>query len=370
MIFTYRPEFVHTWGGKSYHSQVNLNRLSNRESLAMVTHLLGTENIESDLENLILEKTEGVPFFIEEFLKSLKDLKIIEKKDNTYQLAKNVKCLTIPSTIQDVIMARVDSLPEGAKEVLQTGSVIEREFSYELIKQVSGLSERELLSRLSLLKDAELLFERGIYPESTYIFKHALTQEVVYDSILTRRQKQLHEEIGNAIEQLYKDNLHEHYGILVEHFISSENYLKGAKYCRLVGRKAQKAGSFDDAIVYGEKQVVCLEKLPQTDDVEKNLIDARTKIGLYYAQLGQFVKAKAAVDPIVDLAVKLNYKKRISQIYCIIAVYANWIEEDISKALVNLEKALKIGEELKDIPTLVLANSYMGSFQCWNCEFT
>ncbi|KKM61001.1 hypothetical protein LCGC14_1536140 [marine sediment metagenome] len=147
MIFTYRPEFVHTWGGKSYLNQITLNRLSNRESLAMVTHLLGTKNIGWDLENLILEKTEGVPFFIEEFLKSLKDLKIIEKKDTTYRLAKDVKGLTIPSTIQDVIMARVDSLPEGAKKVLQSGSVIEREFSYELIKQVSGLSERELLSR-------------------------------------------------------------------------------------------------------------------------------------------------------------------------------------------------------------------------------
>jgi predicted ATPase len=254
----------------------------------MVTHLLGTKNIDRDLENLILEKTEGVPFFIEEFLKSLKDLKIIKKKDNTYQLAKDVKGLTIPSTIQDVIMARVDSLPEKAKAVLQSGSVIEREFSYELIKQVSGLSERELLSRLSLLKDAELLFERGIrlsllkdaellfergiYPESTYIFKHALTQEVVYDSLLTRRKKQLHEEIGNAIEQLYKDNLNEHYGILVEHFISSENYEKGAEYCRLAGRKAEKAGSIDDAISYGEKQVAGLEKLPHIDEVEKNLI--------------------------------------------------------------------------------------------------
>ena len=151
--------------------------------------------------------------------------------------------------------------------------------------------------------------------------------------------------------------------------INGENYEKGAKYCRFAGRKAQKAGSFGDAIVYGEKQVACLEKLPQTDDVEKHLIDARTKIGLYYAQLGQIVKAKAAVDPIVDMAVKLNYKKRISQIYLIIGIYTWWIEEDISKVLVNLEKALKIGKELKDIPTLVLTNSWMGSFQSFNCEF-
>jgi len=88
LIFTYRPEFVHTWGGRSYHNQVTLNRLSNRDSLAMATHLLGTEHIDRDLVELILEKTEGVPFFIEEFLQSIKDLKIIEKMKNKYQLAK------------------------------------------------------------------------------------------------------------------------------------------------------------------------------------------------------------------------------------------------------------------------------------------
>ncbi len=133
LISTSRPELVHTWGAKSYHSQVNLIRLSNRESLLMAADLLGTENIDNHLEELILEKTEGVPFFIEEFLKSLKDLKIIERKNDTYHLAKDIHELTIPSTIQDVIMARVDSVNEGAKEVLQTGSVIEREFTYELI---------------------------------------------------------------------------------------------------------------------------------------------------------------------------------------------------------------------------------------------
>ncbi len=223
MIFTYRPEFVHTWGGKSYHNQVNLNRLSNRESLAMVTHILGTEEMDRDLEDLILDKTEGIPFFIEEFIRSLKDLEIIERKNNRYCLAKDIQDLKIPSTIQDVIMARVDSLPDRAKEVLQTGSAIEREFSYDLIKQVTDLPEKELMSNLSALKDSELLYERGIYPQSTYIFKHALTREVVYDSVLTKKKNILHDEIGNAFEELYKEYIDEHYGVLAEHYLAREN---------------------------------------------------------------------------------------------------------------------------------------------------
>ena len=169
----------------------------------MVSHLLLTEELEAELEEFILEKTEGVPFFIEEFIRSLNDLKLIEKEDHKCRLAKDIQDVTIPSTIQDVIMARVDSLPEGAKEVLQTGSAIEREFTYDLIKRLKDLPEPQLLSHLSVLKDSELLYERGIYPETTYVFKHALTRDVVYESILTKKKKRLHEEIGNAVEELY-----------------------------------------------------------------------------------------------------------------------------------------------------------------------
>jgi len=369
LIFTYRPEFVHTWGGKSYHSQVNLNHLSNRESLTMVNYLLGSEDIDIDLEELILEKTEGVPFFIEEFIRSLQDLNIIERKDNKYHLVKDIQKVTIPSTIQDVIMARVDSLPEIAKEVLQTGSVIEREFSHELIRRVTGLPEQELLTSLSALKDSELLYERGIYPHSTYIFKHALTQEVVYDSILIKRKKQLHEEIGNAIEELYKDNIYEYYGIVAEHFIESENYEKGAEFSRLAGRKAGKGASFTDAIAYCEKGVACLERLPVTAEIQKKIIDARATLGMYYNQINNFVLSKEAVEPIVELAFKLNYKRRIAQIYTIIGTHSYAIEEDFPQALKQLKEAIKFAKETNDLISLLMANHWMGHVLADNCEF-
>ena len=369
LIFTYRPEFVHTWGAKSYHNQLTLHRLSNRESLEMVTSILGTREIERALEELILEKAEGVPFFIEEFIKSLKDLKIIERKDNSYQLIKDIHQVAIPSTIQDVIMARVDSLPERAKEVLQTGSVIEREFSYPLINRVTGLPEKELLSYLSALKDSELLYERGIYPQSNYIFKHALTREVVYDSILAKRKKKLHEEIGNAIEELYKDNLSEHYEVLAEHYFLGENYLKGAEYSRLAGRKAEKAASFNDAIAHAKKRVTSLERIPQTEGVQKQVIDARTALGLYMAQMNHFTEAKEAINPIIDLAIKHNYKRRLCQIYTILGAYHFFVGENFPEAFKVWEEALKISEEVKDIVTSVLANYYFGCGLGSNCEF-
>jgi len=369
LIFTYRPEFVHTWGNKSYHSQVNLNRLSNRESLSMAAHLLNVEEIDGDLENLILEKTEGVPFFVEEFVRSLKDLNVIERKDSKYCLARDVRAVAIPSTIQEVIMARVDSLPEGAKEVLQTGSVIEREFSYELIKRVSSLPGKELLSQLSVLKDSELIYERGIYPQSTYIFKHALTREVVYDSILTRKKKDLHEKIGNAIEDLYKGNLIEHYGVLVEHFSESENYEKAAEYSKLAGNKAQNAAAFNEAIAYGKKRTACLERIPRTEDVEKQIIDARATLGMHYNQANNFLLSKQAVEPIVKLAFKSNYKRRIAQIHTIIGTYIYAIEEDYPKALKHFQEAINVAKKSNDLISFVMANHFMGHLYADNCEF-
>ena len=369
LIFTYRPEFVHTWGRKSYHNQLTLHRLSNRESLEMVNHILGTKEIEKTLEELILDKTEGVPFFIEEFIKSLKELKIIERKENAYGLSKGFQYMTVPSTIQDVIMARVDSLPEGAKDVLQTGSVIEREFSYPLINCIIGLPEKELLSYLSILKDSELLYERGIYPQSNYVFKHALTREVVYDSILAKRKKKLHEEIGNAIEELNRDNLNEYYEVLAEHHFLGENYSKAAEYSRLAGRKAEKTASLNDAIAHTKKRITSLERSPQTEDVEKQIIDARAVLGLYMTQMNYHVEAKEAIDPIIDLAISHDYKKRLSQIYTILGTYHWSVEENYPEAFEALEKALKISEEVKDIVSLVLASYWFGVALGCNCEF-
>jgi len=369
LIFTYRPTSILTWGAKSYHNQVILNRLSNRESLTMVDSILETNNIHSDLEELILEKTEGVPFYIEEFIRTLKDLKVIEKRDNQYTIVKDVKEISIPSTIHDVIMSRVDALPQGAKEVLQAGSAIEREFSYDMIQKVTELPERELLSSMSVLKDAELLFERGIYPDSSFIFKHALTRDVVYDSLFAKRKKKLHEEIGNTIEELYKENIDEHYGVLAEHFIISQNYEKGAKHFRLAGRKAEKTASLNDAIAYTGQAIGAFEKLPQTDNICKQIIDARTVLGLYMFQLFYFVAAKEAIDPIFEIAINIGYKKKVSQIYTILGAYSQWIEEDFSKAFKYLEEALETSMEIGDIVAQFFANQWLGFAWFHNCDF-
>jgi class 3 adenylate cyclase/tetratricopeptide (TPR) repeat protein len=274
LIFTYRPEFVHTWGGRSYHSQVNLNRFSNRESLVMASHLLNTGYLDRGLEDFILEKTEGIPFFIEEFTRSLKDLNIVESRDGGCYLKKGVQDITVPATIQDLIMARIDSLPEGAKEVLQTGSAIEREFSYALIGRVMGIPEQELLTHLSVLKDSELLYERGIHPQSTYIFKHALTQEVAYDSLVKRRRRDIHARIARGMEELYADRIEEHFEMLSHHFEQSGHAAKAVDYLILAGEKSNKHNAVQAASAFFQKAL----ELSENEGIE---LAAETKVRVH-----------------------------------------------------------------------------------------
>ncbi len=285
LIFTYRSEFVHTWGAKSYHSQVMLNRLSNRESLIMVSHLLGTEELDKDLEEFILEKTEGVPFFIEELIRSLKDLKIIERENNRYRITKDIKEVTIPATVQDVIMARVDSLPEGTKGLLQTISAVGREFGYDIIKRLTDLAEQELLSHLSVLKDSELLYERGIYPQSTYVFKHALTQEVAYNSLLLKRRKEIHAQIGGVIEALYPDRPEEYYELLAYHYGRSASTDKAVQYLDLANQKSIKLNAMEEAKTYFEEAMALLDTLPETEENRQRRISLLVRQGEAFMQL-------------------------------------------------------------------------------------
>ena len=370
LIFTYRPEYLQAWAARSYHNQINLNRLSNRECLAMASYHLNMAELDRDLENLILEKAEGIPFFIEEFIKSLKNLDLIARKGNKYYLKENASAISVPTTIQDVILARVDKLSDAAKEVLQAGSVIEREFSYELIKKVVAIEDQELMSYLSTLKDAELLNERGIYPDLTYIFTHALTREVVYNSILNKRRKNWHSVVGEAIEELYKEKISENYGLLVEHFYLSERYEKAGQYSKLASRKALKSAAVVDAIEYSNKLIASLENLPRTDETQRKIIDARSKLGLNFIELNFFHDANMAIEPIFELTEKIDYKKRIPQIYTVMGAVQFCVEETFQTAFKYLETALQISEELDDIASIVYANYWLGYAFAVNCEFS
>ncbi len=359
LIFTYRPEFVHTWGGRSYHSQVNLNRLSNRESLMMVSHLLGTGELDKDLEELVLEKTEGVPFFIEELISSLKDQRIIEKKDTKCYLAKDIGDVTVPSTIQDVIMARVDSLSEGAKGLLQTGAVAGRKFGHDLIKRVTDLSEEELWSHLSVLRDSELLYERGIYPQSTYVFKHALTQEVAYNTLLHKRRRETHEKIGKAMEQIYADRLEEFYEILAYHSMQGEDWQRAYRYNLQAGLKALSLSVYEEAQRYFEAALSALQKLPDTRARIEQEIDLRFNMRSSLFPLGRHDDWADHVRAGEALAKEIGDKVRLAKAYNYLSSH-HWFYHRHREAIELCEEGLRLAEAAGDFSVQISTMFHLG----------
>ena len=369
LIFTYRPEFVPSWKPKSYQRQINLNLLSNQECLMMVHNLLDTEFIDNDLKSLILEKTEGIPFFIEELVKSLIEIKVIKKIDNRYHLINKDQGISIPSTIQEIIMARVDSQPESAKILLQVGSVIEREFPSDLIMQVAELDKNRFLDTINILKDSELLYERGIFPNSVYVFKHALTQEVIYRSILSKNKKALHVKIGCAMEKIYEKNLNEYCGLLARHFIEGQNYDKGAQYSEMAAKVANMAASSTEAFRHSLNRIFCLEHLPPSDLTKKQIIDARAALAAYYINYAHIAEAYKIVAPIADLTEQINYIKRLPIIYTTLGVYAIAHEENFPKSLKYLNDSLKISEEIQNPISSFLTLWNLGLHYSWDCQF-
>jgi tetratricopeptide (TPR) repeat protein len=264
----------------------------------------------------------------------------------------------------------VDALPEGAKELLQVGSLIEREFSYRLIKAAMHLPEEDLLRRLSVLKDAELLYERGLFPDSTFVFKHALTREVVYETLLERKKKDLHVDIGQAIEEVYKENLEEMYGALADHFEQGGDYEKAAQYFLLAQERSRRTSTFTEAIAFSKKAVACLEKLPTTIEVQKRVIDARVALANNCMRLNHYVEARDAVDPVVDLVHQLDYRKSLPTIYCVKAAYLyNFEERYVDEARHYLMEAQKLALEEKDYLSLVYAYLHEGIAHNFDNEF-
>src|SRR5499433_3625752 len=238
LLVNYRPEYRHGWGQKTYYTQLRLAPLGKAEAEELLAFLLGNDNALKPLKQLILEKTEGTPFFLEEVVQTLVEEGVLRGERGHYRLEITPTALHISPTVQGVLAARIDRLATDEKELLQQLAVIGRVFPLSLVKHVVMRPEDELYRVLSSLQSKEFLYEQPALPEVEYRFKHALTQEVAYGTVLHDRRKDLHERTGRAIEALYTDDLEAHYSELAHHYQLSGTAGKAVEYLHLAGQQA------------------------------------------------------------------------------------------------------------------------------------
>ena len=255
LLTNYRPEYRHAWGSKTYYSQLRLDALGMEEAKELLAVLLDEANWTvtaaslEPLKQLILEKTEGTPFFMEEMVRALFDQGVLVQGMGGIALTKSLDEIHIPATVQGVLAGRIDQLGAAEKELLQTAAVIGREFSLSLLTQVAHAAEEILVPLLSRLQTAEFIYEQPAFPEVEYTFKHALTQDVAYGSLVSERRREVHARTAQAIESLFHEQLNDRrLRELAYHSVHSGNAGKAVEYYQRAGEMALKHSAYTEAI--------------------------------------------------------------------------------------------------------------------------
>jgi class 3 adenylate cyclase len=294
LAITFRPEFQPLWGGRSHVTSLALNRLGERDGEALVRKLAGNAALTADIVAEIVERTDGVPLFVEELTKAV--LESAEPGDRVAAVLAPTPLagLSVPATLHASLMARLDRLGVAAKEVAQIGAVLGREFAYELIEPVAQRNEGELRTALDRLSNVGLLFCSGIAPRASYLFKHALVQDAAYGTLLRGRRQELHARVAAVLERDFTDLVERQPELLAHHLTAAGNTERAVDQWLKAGQHAAARFAHLEAIRHFERGLAALAALaegPARDGREIKLQLARGP-SLFMAK--GFVAAEAA----------------------------------------------------------------------------
>jgi class 3 adenylate cyclase/tetratricopeptide (TPR) repeat protein len=287
MLFNYRPEFRHEWSSRPYYTEMRLEPFPTNLAGEMLSALLGEAQASNGLavvKNLIAERTAGNPLFIEEMVRALFEQEILVR-NGVVKLARPVEEVRIPATVEGILAARIDRLPQDDKEFLQTLAVIGREFPRRLAREAADLPDDRVDRMLSELQAADFIHEEPAIPDTRYSFKHALTQEVAYNSVLSERRKTLHERIAERIEAIFAARLDDHLPQLAFHYARGGNTLKAVEYLGRAAHQAAHRTEYAEAADHLEASIKALEALPEGPDRDRLELAAQAPLGRYLIPL-------------------------------------------------------------------------------------
>ena len=273
LLVNYRPEYQHAWGGKTYYLQLRIDPLPPQSAEELLNALLGDDRTLAPLTRMLIARTEGNPFFLEESVQTLVETQVLAGDRGAYRLAKTPDAWQIPATAQAILAARIDRLAPEDKRLLQTAAVIGKNVPFTLIQAIMDLPEEHLRRGLSHLQAAEFLYEAQLFPDLEYTFKHALTHEVAYQGLLHDRQRALHARITEAIERLVPERVAEQAERLAHHALRGELWEKAVSYLRQAGLRAIARAAYREAIIHLEQALEALRHLPQTRETTELTID-------------------------------------------------------------------------------------------------
>jgi class 3 adenylate cyclase/predicted ATPase len=262
-LFTCRPHFQPSWTHRSYLTEVSVTRLAQSQVEHMIERVAGGKTLPTEVLQQIIVKTDGVPLFVEEMTKAILESGQLKARDGHYEFTGSFRTLTIPATLQDSLMARLDRLVT-AKGIAQYASVIGRQFAYDLLQVVSELDEMTVQRELGRLVEAELVYQRGVPPQASYFFKHALIQDTAYQSLLKSTRQQYHQRIAQVLEEHFSETAQAQPELLAHHYTEASLIEQAVGYWHKAGQRASERSAHVEAISHLRQGLALLQTLPET----------------------------------------------------------------------------------------------------------
>jgi len=278
ILLTCRPEFQPSWSHRSYLTEITVNGLSQPQIVRMAEQVAGGKGLPTEIVQQLVDKTDGVPLYVEEMTKAVLESGVLKETNGHYELAGSIASLSIPATLQDSLMARLDRLVT-AKAVAQYASVIGRQFSYELLQAVSQLDEATLQRELGRLVEAELVYQRGLPPQSAYQFKHALVTDIAYQSLLRSTRQQYHQRIAKILEEQLPETAETQPELLAHHFTEAGLNETSVGYWQQAGQRAIMRSAYAEAIAHLTQGLTVLTPLPETPERLQQELDLQVALG-------------------------------------------------------------------------------------------
>jgi class 3 adenylate cyclase/tetratricopeptide (TPR) repeat protein len=359
LLVNYRPEYQHGWGSKTSYTQLRLDPLPPVSADEFLQALLGDDASLTALTHLLIARTEGNPFFLEESVRTLVETGVLVGVPGAYRLGQALPTIQVPATVQAVLAARIDRLPPEDKRLLQTAAVIGTEVPLPLLRAIAELPEEGLYGGLTHLQAAEFLYETRLFPEPEYTFKHALTHEVAYSSLLLERRRALHAGIVAASERLYTDRLSEQAERLAQHAVRGEVWDKAVVYCRQAGTRVFARSAFREAVACFEQALAALQHLPERRDTVEQAIDVRFDLRNALQQLGDRGPILEHLRQAETLAQALGDQHRLGRVLSYMTRHF-WDIAGYDRAIVAGERALAIAAALGDVGLQAVTQCFLG----------
>jgi class 3 adenylate cyclase/tetratricopeptide (TPR) repeat protein len=314
LLVNYRPEYQHGWGSKTYYTQLRLDPLPPVSAHALLHALLRDDPSLVPLKQLLIARTEGNPFFLEESVRTLVETGVLVGEPGTYRLAQALPTVQVPATVQAVLAARIDRLPPEAKRLLQTAAVVGTEVPLPLLQAIAELPEATLHRGLAHLQAAEFLYEMRLFPEQVYTFMHALTHEVAYGSLLLERRRVLHARLIEALEALAPERMAEQVERLAHHALRGEVWGKAVTYCQQAGARAHDRAAFCEAAASFEQALQALAHLPEDGDTRVLALELRLALDRPLSTLAAYGRQLALLGEAEALARALDDRARLGRV--------------------------------------------------------